>query len=213
MLHGHILLKLAATHPNKGDSVPMARVHICLELKHKTTKSLPNWIYSSRARLAGDWSLGQLKESIQEWPHAEVSHGRAKKYGTEITGMHQLQIQFGACPIEQLQLLQGSCQQLRLHQTTEFGLLHREPPLLTLATALGPLKQHHLLAAAINHAPEAITTADRPIHRPTNQAQLLLQFIEQFQGFPPRPVHFVDKGENRNAPQATNLKQLAGLGL
>ena len=53
---------------------------------------------------------------------------------------------------------------------------------------------------------------DRPVHGPGQQLQLLLDFIEQLERVPARPVHLVDERENRDLPHAADLKQLAGLG-
>ena len=127
--------------------------------------------------------------------------------------MHQLQVEFIAGRLQQLQLLEGLIQQLRLHQATAAGLLHSQSLLLRGAPPLGPLKQDHLLAAAVDHTAETVAAADGPIHRPAGQAQVLLDFIQQIQGLPPRAIHLVDEGEDRNAPHAAHLEQLAGLRL
>jgi hypothetical protein len=44
-------------------------------------------------------------------------------------------------------------------------------------------------------------------------SRCMVDLIEQLEGLAPRPVHLVDEGEDRDAPHAADLEQLAGLGL
>ncbi len=126
--------------------------------------------------------------------------------------MHQLQVEVGTGAIEQLQFLQGLRQEFRFHQVGQFGAAGGQTLLGGLTAPFGPREQDHLAAAAVDHPTETVAAADRPVHRPAGQAQLALDLIEQLQGLPPRPVHLVDEGEDRDAPHAAHLEQLAGLG-
>ena len=191
----------------------MARIHVGLQLEHKAAETGADRIDLTGIAGAAHRLLGQLQKGIKKRPHAEVGHRRTKENRGELTGVHQLHVEVGASPLQQLQFLQGLSQELRLHGPRIASLLHREQLFLALAAALGALKQDHVMAAAIDHAAKAVATADRPVHRPAGQAQLLLDLIEQLQGLAPRPVHLVDEGEDRDAPHAAHLKQFAGLGL
>ena len=58
VLHRHVLLKLAATDPHKGNPVTVARIHVGLQLEDKATKTWPQGINRPLAGLARHRFLG-----------------------------------------------------------------------------------------------------------------------------------------------------------
>jgi len=70
----------------------------------------------------------------------------------------------------------------------------------------------HFFLQAIKDTFEFLAGPDRPVDRKGSNAQYAFQFVQQLKGILGRPVAFVHEGEDGDAPAATDLKKLAGLG-
>ena len=127
--------------------------------------------------------------------------------------MNHLDVQLGASSLQKLHFFNGQIQKVLFHQLPQGRVVQGEALLTGLLAAFCTAEQNHLLAAAVDHATELLATADRPVHSPGGEAELRLDFIEQGERFPPRAVHLVDEGENRDLAHAADLKQLPGLRL
>ena len=213
MLHGHVLLEAAAADPNKGDSVAMARIHVRLQFEHESAEPFTQGVDKAVTAGSGHRPLSHLQESVQERPHTEIGHRGPEEHGSEIPGMHRLEIQFGAGDIEQLHLLHGKVKQLGLHQLAQSRIIQMQALLTRLSAPFRTCEQHHVTAASIDHPTELLATADGPVHRPGDQLQFRFDLIEQRQRLPAGTVHLVDEGEDRDLTHATDLEQLAGLWL
>ena len=63
------------------------------------------------------------------------------------------------------------------------------------------------------HTLKTLTGTDRPVYGTGCNSKLLLDLIEKFKRIIGIPVHFINKGKNRNLTHHTDLKQLSGLRL
>ena len=127
--------------------------------------------------------------------------------------MNHFEIQLSARGIEELHLFNCEVQQLLLHQIAQCRIIQGQPLFTGLLAAFCTGKQHHLACAAINHAAEKFTATDGPVHGPGCEPEFRLDFIQQCQRLPARPVHLVDEGKDRDVPHPAHLEQLSGLGL
>ena len=127
--------------------------------------------------------------------------------------MHHFDVQLSSGGIEQLHLLDRQIQQLLLHQLPQGRIIQGQLLFRGLFAPFGPTEQNHLTAAAIDHPPELLTAADRPVDSPGGQLEFRFNFIQKRQGLPAGTIHLVDEGEDRDLAHPTHLKQLPRLRL
>ena len=75
MFHRHVFLKATAADTNEGNPVAVTRIHICLELEHKSAEPLPQWIPEPLAARTGNRTLRHFEKRIEKRSHPEVGHG------------------------------------------------------------------------------------------------------------------------------------------
>ena len=172
-------------------------------------------IYRSAVRFSGEGRGGHVQEMLQKDLHAEVGEGGAEKYGRQVAASDQIQVELGAGPVQKLHLLQKLFHGLFSNEFPQrIRIGKRNLLCLALLRSLFRIGIGDDAAfVPVVNAPERFSGANGPVFRAGSDAQLLFDLIQQIEGVVGVPVHFIDKGKDRDLSHHADLEQLSGLRL
>ena len=78
--HLHALGITPGTHPHKGDAIPVARVHISLDLEHETAEPVLVSRDTALNSVPVQWFGSPPHKIIQHFPHPEITQGGTEEY-------------------------------------------------------------------------------------------------------------------------------------
>ncbi len=80
------------------------------------------------------------------------------------------------------------------------------------AFAVQPREKQQCAALAVIYALKFLAAANGPVHGVGLNTQFPFQFVQKVKGILGFPIHFIDKGKNRDVPHGADLKKLPRLG-
>ena len=208
----HTALEAARTDPDKGDPVPVGRVHIGLDLECKPGKAVFIRGHITRNRFSDPGRRRHFHKCVQHLPDTEIIHRTAEK--NRCLAPFQVLVQVkGICgALDQFhvfaQFLGLAAQNLIQDRIVEVA----DDNATLICPGASRRKQVQLLLMKVVHPPKALSHADGPRQGRAFNLQLFLDIIQNIQGFHPHPVQLVDKGNNGGVAHAADLHQLFRLG-
>mmetsp|Transcript_46702 Transcript_46702/g.154812 ORF Transcript_46702/g.154812 Transcript_46702/m.154812 type:complete len:312 (+) Transcript_46702:991-1926(+) len=146
---------------------------------------------------------------------AKVCHGGPKQHRRLLASLQPVQVERIGQAVQHLDVVDQLRVQLAVaDQRLEAVVVERhDGGLLRLLASLAAREEVHPPRAALEHAAEPVSRADRPEQRAARNAKLGLDLVDELVWREARPVQLVDKREERKPAQPRNLEQLARLGL
>ena len=208
--HFHALAVTPGAHPQKGDPVPMAGVHIGLDLEHKAAE---DFLIGGHGAVSGIPRLRRrrpLDEVVEHLTHAKIAQRGAEKHRAEFPRQERCLVKLVAGTPDQLDLFQES-----------IVLIAQQGAGLRAGKALDTpvIRQHRALAGGVlvDHIGvevvdpfEQLAHTDGPVDRRPVDGQHLLDLVQQVDRVADVPVHFVDEAEDWGIAQAAHVHQLDG---
>jgi len=194
----------------------MPRVHVGLDLENETAEKILVGLDRALVALAWRGWRGHGQKLVQEGFDAEIGQGAAEKDRGQLACQDALHIQVVPGDVQKLDvryqalLVAGADDrgQAGVVKTGDLDLDHA-----CAVVALAGVEPFDPVQLAVVDALEIAVRADRPVDRDRVDAQHLLQLVHQVKRVPGRPVHLVDKGEDRDLALPADGEQLDGLGL
>src|SRR5215468_2098348 len=109
MDHLHVAAEDPGNDSDEGDAVPVLRIHVCLNLEHKTRERRICRSDGAAVAVAPGRTRGKLEEAVEKHLHAEVVHGAAEKNGREFACLNFSDVELRAHAVEQLEVVAHSC--------------------------------------------------------------------------------------------------------
>ncbi|KAF5059657.1 hypothetical protein DSECCO2_333960 [anaerobic digester metagenome] len=212
MEYFHAPFKFSGYDSHKGDSVTVSRVHVGLNFKNEGREERIKGMDGSLIGISFQWSLCQLEEMFQEGFYTEVGQGRTKEDRRQFPFGNGFEIEIIAGDVHQFDVFFELIQLMRrdmgplclIVQINDFGIGF-------LGSVLSAGEQEDSFRFTFIHAGKFLAGTQGPVHGIGPDAEDILDFLHQLKGIPGFPVHFIDKGKNRDSPQGTDLEQLLRL--
>jgi hypothetical protein len=103
MVDHHVFLELAGADAHKSNAIPVAGIHIGLQLKDKACELRILWRNQPSRTFVGHWRQGVLQKRIEKQLHPKIGHGAAEKDRSLFPSMNLFEIQTGHKAIQDLQ--------------------------------------------------------------------------------------------------------------
>ncbi len=215
VVYTHAPLKLAGANTDKGQPVPMGRVHVSLNLENKSRKLVVSRLNHALCRISSYWLRSQLQILLQEILHAKVSHGRTKEHRSQLTPGYFFQVKLLTGCIQKVNIIHQGLMSLRSQHSGKLlilqGTCYRGSGILTMGCII--VKKLNLLFLTVIYAKVVAIGADWPVHRIGADAQHIFQLVHEIQRSLAVTVQLVDKGKDRNPSLLADLEELLGLSL
>ena len=148
----------------------------------------------------------------QECLHTEVCQSGTEKYRGQFPFADQLLVKFRTGAVQKFNLLQQLLFLFLVHNIHQMRIVQID---LFLDSFLGSLhgigKSQYLIGISVVNSAESLSGTDRPVDRACGDSQLFFDFIQKIERIVGIPVHFVDKGKDRNMTHHADLKQFSRL--
>src|SRR5215468_301919 len=109
MDHLHVAAEDPGDDSDEGDAVPVLRIHVRLNLEHKTRERRICRRDGAALAVAPGRTRGELEEAVEKHLHAEVVHRTAEKNWREFACMNFSDVELRAHAVEQLEVVAHSC--------------------------------------------------------------------------------------------------------
>jgi hypothetical protein len=162
----HVLGKSARADPQERHTIAMQRIHIRLNLEHKSGEAFAGGIDQPAVAGARAGRRRQAQQRIQERLDTEVVERAAEEHRCQVAVTEAGVIEQRASALQQIDLVvqpavRRCAQQLTQRQIIDCGDMDRRA-MLAMA---GTLEQQHALADQIVYTLKRRPAADRPVHR------------------------------------------------
>ena len=156
----------------------------------------------------------EVDDGVEQLAHAEVGEGRAEEHGRRLAGEEQPSMSSVGPDLRRAARARrppgstaspSSVGRARSASTSSSGA--------SVAPRAVAGEAGELAVAAVDHAPEVAGDADRPGDRRGDDADLLLDLVEQLERVAAGPVPLVDEREQRQLALPADLEQLERLRL
>jgi len=144
--------------------------------------------------------------------HTEVRQGRTEKYRSQFPFAYQFLVEIRTCSIQKFNFFQKLLFLFRIHHFICTAVIQRDLLDNTfLRSLLGIRESKDLLCITVIDTSKLLTGTNGPVYRAGCDSQFLLDLIQKVKGIIGIPVHFVDKGKDRDMTHHADLEQLTCL--
>ena len=190
--------------PNNIELYKLALVH-----KSASIEVGGRSINNERLEFLGDAVIESITSDYLFIEYPEYDEGKLTKLRSKLVSRQSLNAI--ACKLGLDKLLTKRCayelvQLIRIGDFT-FDAVYK------LTAAMSVVKRENLSCLSVIYSLELLTASDRPVHRVSSYAELLLELVEKVEGIASLTVHLVDEGEDRNIAHRADLEELSRLRL
>ena len=210
MPHFHTLAVAPGAHPHKGDAITMTRIHVRLDLEHKTTQRVLAGSHMARDRVPALRRWRPLHELVEHFPHPEITQGSAKEHRAQLTRQEGFHVKLVTRATHQFDFIDKIFVLFTQQSPRLRGIQALYAPVIGQYRTLprGELMEH--IGIQVVHPLEFLTHTHRPVDGCALNLQNLLDFVQQLYRVANIAVHFVDEAEDGRIAQTTDIHQLDG---
>ena len=153
-----------------------------------------------------------MQEGLQKWLDTEIGQSRAEENRRQLARSHGLHIKFIAGAVQQFDVVPKGGEKIFTQQGQKRIVIHIGFVGGHLVLPIVGIKSDQAVLLPVVHPLEFFAAAHGPVHGIGTDSQLVFNLLQQLVGIAGLPVHFIDKGKNRDMPHGAYLEQLPGLG-
>ena len=221
----HVAFEFARTDAKERNAVAMLRIHVGLNFEDEAGELRIRDRDLARFRRLGHSRHGDadgfarrrrngiLEKTIEQQLDAEIVNGAAEVHGGLLAGLHRGEIEGMARTVEHLELIFDLSKGIVVQFLPDYRIIEGGDIDGSLVfSTRHALEEMNLARAAIEHALERRTVAQRPDDRRGLEAEDVFEFVQQFDRAARGPVALVHEREDRDAAPTADLEEFARLG-